>query len=58
VFTTVALLAALVFGTVLLVGADWVPGVLIVAAALAGSAVEIPAIRRGRRAPLNESLDD
>jgi hypothetical protein len=42
---TVALLAALVFGIVVLVGGDWIPGGIIVAATLIGLAKHIPVIR-------------
>lgn len=44
--TTVALLAALVFGIVVLVGGDWIPGGVIVAATLIGLAKQIPGIRK------------
>jgi hypothetical protein len=44
-FMTVALLAALVFGIVVLVGGDWIPGGIIVAATLIGLAKQIPVIR-------------
>ena len=43
---SVALLAALIFGIVVLVGADWIPGTLIVAASLIGLARQIPIISR------------
>lgn len=43
---TVALLAALVFGVIVLAGADWIPGTLIVAASLVGLARLIPTIAR------------
>jgi hypothetical protein len=43
---TVALLAALVFGIVVLVGGDWIPGGIIVAATLIGLAKQIPVIRK------------
>jgi hypothetical protein len=45
-FMTVALLAALVFGIVVLVGGDWIPGGIIVAATLIGLAKQIPVIRK------------
>jgi hypothetical protein len=45
-FTTVALGFALVFGIMLLVGGDWIPGGIIVGSTLVGLAVEIPVIRR------------
>ena len=41
---TVALLAALIFGIVVLAGADWIPGTLIVAASAIGLARMIPTI--------------
>jgi hypothetical protein len=43
---TVALLAALIFGIVVLAGADWIPGTLIVAASLIGLARQIPIINK------------
>jgi hypothetical protein len=43
-FMTVALLAALVFGIVLLASGDWVPGGIIVAATLVGLGRQIPII--------------
>ena len=43
--TTVALVFGLLFGIILLVGGDWIPGGIIVAAALVGLTVEIPLIR-------------
>jgi hypothetical protein len=45
-FTTVALLAALVFGVIVLATGDWIPGGLIVAAALVGLGGQIPVIRK------------
>ena len=42
---TVALLAALVFGIVVLAGGDWIPGGITVVAALIGLARQIPVIR-------------
>jgi hypothetical protein len=44
--TTVAFAAGLVFGAVLLASGDWIPGGIIVAATIAGLAVQIPVIRR------------
>ena len=41
---TVALLAALIFGIIVLAGGDWIPGTLIVAASLIGLARRIPII--------------
>ena len=38
---TVALLAALIFGIIVLAGGDWIPGTLIVAASLIGLARQI-----------------
>ena len=45
-FLTVALVAALVFGVIVLAGGDWVPGGLIVASTLIGLARQIPLIRK------------
>jgi hypothetical protein len=41
----VALAAALVFGIIVLAGGDWIPGSIIVAAAVVGLAKQIPAVR-------------
>ena len=43
---TVALLAALIFGIIVLAGGDWIPGTLIVASTLIGLARQIPVINR------------
>ena len=43
---TVGLAAALVFGIFVLVSGDWIPGSVIVAAALVGLARQVPVIRR------------
>ncbi len=43
---TVGLLAALVFGIAVLVGGDWIPGAVIVAASAAGLAGQVPVIAR------------
>jgi hypothetical protein len=49
---TVALLSALIFGIIVLAGADWIPGSLIVAASVIGLARLIPTINRlCRQAP-------
>ena len=45
-FLTVGLAAALVFGIIVLAGGDWVPGLVIVVAALIGLANQVPVIRR------------
>jgi hypothetical protein len=45
-FLTVGLAAALVFGTIVLVTGDWIPGTIIVAATLIGLAKQVPVIRR------------
>ena len=45
-FLTVALAAALVFGILVLITGDWLPGMVIVAAALVGLARQVPVIRR------------
>jgi hypothetical protein len=42
---TVALLAALIFGIIVLAGSDWIPGAIIVAASLIGLARQIPIIK-------------
>jgi hypothetical protein len=41
---TVGLLAALIFGTIVLAGSDWIPGAIIAAASLIGLANQIPII--------------
>jgi hypothetical protein len=46
---TVGLLAALIFGIIVLAGGDWIPGTLIVAASLIGLARQIPVINRFRK---------
>lgn len=43
---TVTFAAALVFGVILLATGDWIPGGIIVVAALVGLAVQVPAIRK------------
>jgi hypothetical protein len=49
---TLGLLAALVFGIIVLAGGDWIPGTVTVAASLIGLAREIPVINRlCRQAP-------
>jgi hypothetical protein len=48
---TVGLLAALVFGIIVLAGEDWVPGTVIVVASLIGLAREIPVIDKLCRQP-------
>jgi hypothetical protein len=49
---TVGLLAALVFGIIVLAGGDWIPGTLIVTASLIGLARQIPVINKlCRQAP-------
>ena len=45
-FLTVGLAAALVFGIIVLVTGDWIPGTIIVAATLIGLANQVPVIRR------------
>ena len=44
-----ALLAALIFGIIVLAREDWIPGTIIVAASLIGLARQIPVINRLRR---------
>ena len=41
---TLGLLAALVFGIIVLAGSDWIPGTIIVVASLIGLAGQIPII--------------
>ena len=49
---TVGLLAASVFGILVLAGGDWIPGTLIVAAGFIGLASQIPVINKlCRRVP-------
>ena len=49
---TMGLLAALIFGAIVLAGGDWIPGTLIVAASLIGLARQIPVINKlCRQAP-------
>jgi hypothetical protein len=49
---TLALLSALIFGIIVLAGADWIPGTLIVAASVIGLVRLIPTISRlCRQAP-------
>jgi len=43
---TVALLAALIFGIIVLAGGDWIPGTLIVAASLIGLASQSRVINK------------
>ncbi len=43
---TVGLLAALIFGAIVLAGGDWIPGAIIVVASLIGLATQIPIIAR------------
>jgi hypothetical protein len=45
-FLTVGLLAALVFGIIVLAGEDWIPGTIIVVASLVGLARQIPVINK------------
>jgi CHASE2 domain-containing sensor protein len=49
VLLTVALLAALIFGIIVLAGGDWIPGTVIVAASLIGLARQIPVVNKLRR---------
>jgi hypothetical protein len=44
-FITVALAATLLFGLIVLLGGDWIPGTLIVAASVVGLARQVPVIR-------------
>jgi hypothetical protein len=43
---TIGLLAALIFGIVVLAGGDWIPGTVIVAASLVGLASQVRVISR------------
>jgi fatty acid desaturase len=43
---TVGLLAALIFGAIVLAGGDWIPGVIIVVASAIGLARQVPIIAR------------
>ncbi len=43
---TVGLLAALIFGIIVLAGSDWIPGAIIVVASLIGLAGQIPIIAK------------
>ena len=43
---TVALLAAFIFGIIVLAGGDWIPGTIIVAASAIGLARQIPVINK------------
>ena len=56
--TTVALAFALLFGIIVLAGGDWIPGAIIVAAALVGLAREIPRIRTLCTGPTKGGGDD
>jgi hypothetical protein len=59
---TVGLLAALVFGMIVLAGRDWIPGTIIVASSLIGLAGQIPVIRElcsgAAPSPPRGNLDD
>ena len=55
---TVALGFALLFGIIVLAGGDWIPGAIIVAAALVGLAREIPLIRKLCTGPTKGGGDD
>jgi hypothetical protein len=46
---TVGLTAALAFGILVLARGDWIPGGIIVVAAIAGLARQVPAIRKLHR---------
>ena len=48
---TMGLLAALIFGAIVLAGGDWIPGGIIVASALVGLGRLIPVITRLCRQP-------
>ncbi|HEY1273429.1 MAG TPA: hypothetical protein VGF25_00890 [Thermoleophilaceae bacterium] len=51
-FLAVGLLAALIFGILVLASGDWIPGTVIVVASLVGLARQIPVINRlCRQAP-------
>ena len=48
---SVGLLAALIFGILVLAGGDWIPGALIVVASLIGLARQIPVVTKLCRRP-------
>ena len=56
--TTVALSFALLFGIIVLAGGDWIPGGIIVAAALVGLSRQIPLIRKLCTGPTKGGGDD
>ena len=56
--TTVALGFALLFGIIVLAGGDWIPGVIIVAAALVGLTRQVPLIRKLCTGPTKGGADD
>jgi uncharacterized membrane protein YjjP (DUF1212 family) len=45
-FLAVGLLAAFIFGVIVLAGGDWIPGLIIVVASLIGLTTQIPIIAR------------
>jgi len=45
-FLTIGLAAALVFGIIVLVSGDWIPGTIIVVATVIGLAKQVPVIYR------------
>jgi hypothetical protein len=45
-FLTVGLASALVFGLIVLISGDWLPGTIIIVAALMGLAKQVPVVRR------------
>ena len=56
--TTLALIFALLFGIIVLAGGDWIPGGIIVAAALVGLTRQIPLIRKLCTGPTEGGGDD
>ncbi len=56
--TTVALSFALLFGIIVLAGGDWIPGGIIVAAALVGLTRQVPLIRKLCTGPTKGGGDD
>jgi hypothetical protein len=56
--TTVALSFALLFGIIVLAGGDWIPGGIIVAAALVGLTRQVPLIRKHCTEPSKGGGDD
>ena len=45
-YAAIGFVASAVFGAILLIDGDWIPGAIIVVAAVVGLAVQIPILRR------------